>query len=78
MENFQKIWNSICHSQIINSLIIMILSIMLYKGIAYFLNKSEEKSRLRLFTSNKGKTYISGNAYLKSASNIHKDAKKYY
>ena len=58
MENIKNIWINIRHGQFINSLVIILLSIALYKGITCFLNKREEKSKLRLFTSNKGKTYV--------------------
>lgn len=51
MENIWKI-------QILNSIIIILISTVLYKGITHFLVKSEEKNRFKLFTSKKSKTYI--------------------
>lgn len=42
----------------INTMIIIVLSVITYKAIIYILKKSEEKSRFSLFTSNKGKTYL--------------------
>ncbi len=57
-ENIKKFLDNIGYGQIINSIIILILSIILYKGIAYFLDKSEDRGKSKLFTSNKGKTYI--------------------
>ena len=58
MNNLKIFFNNVWHIQIINSIIIIIVSIMLYKGIVFFLNKSEEKSKSKLFTSKKGKTYV--------------------
>lgn len=58
MENINLFLEYIWNIGIINSIIIIALSITLYKIIIFFLSKSEEKSRSKLFTSNKGKTYI--------------------
>ena len=58
MEEIKTILENILHTKIINSIVIIILSIAIYKGITHFLNKSEERSKSKLFTSNKSKTYI--------------------
>lgn len=44
--------------KIIHSVIIVIISVILYKIVSYLLTKSEDKANFKLFTSNKGKTYI--------------------
>ena len=51
---FDNIW----HTQVINSIIIAILSIILYRSLVYFINKSESKTKSNFFLSNKGKTYV--------------------
>ena len=43
-------------SNILPSLIVIIVSIMIYKAITYFFNKGEGK--FKLFTSKKGETYV--------------------
>ena len=50
---FQNLWGI----KIINSIIVVVLSIAIYKGIAYILKKNEEKSK-KLSKSKKGKTYM--------------------
>lgn len=45
MEEVRKFFDQILHIQIVNSIIILILSIMMYKGITFFLNKSEKKNQ---------------------------------
>ena len=57
-ENIKNFFNNSWQIQIINSILVILISIIIYKGVVYFLNKSEEKSKSKLFTSNKGKTYI--------------------
>ena len=58
MESIKAFFSNVWHMKIIHSIIIVILSIILYKGITCFLNKGEGKSRSKLFTSNKSKTYL--------------------
>lgn len=58
MEKILEIWNSIWHMQLINSMLIILLSIIIYKGTIYIFNRGEKKGTSRLFTSSKGKTYI--------------------
>ena len=58
MEGAKTIFENVWFARLIHSLIVVLLAIIAYKFIAYFLNKSEEKSNIKLFTSNKGKTFI--------------------
>ena len=58
MDDAKSIFDSIWYTRIIQSLIVIVVSLMLYKFVTYILNKSEEKSKIKLFTSSKGKTYI--------------------
>ena len=58
MEELQKYIDIIWSSKIIHSIVVIILSVLLYNITTYLLSKSEEKSNIKLFTSNKGKTYI--------------------
>ena len=58
MEKIKELIKNIWHTQIVNSIIIIIVSIFLYSIISKILNRSESKAKSKLFTSNKGKTYI--------------------
>ena len=58
MENISLLFDNIGHVKIINSIIIILISIILYRITTYFLGKSEEKDIFRIFTSKKGKTYL--------------------
>ena len=58
MENIKEFFDNVWHTRILNSIIIVICSILLYSFIIYLLNKSEQKAKFRLFTSSKGKTYF--------------------
>ena len=58
MEEIKKFFENINHEQIINTAIIIIVSMILYKIISYVLKKSEKQDKVRLFTSKKSKTYI--------------------
>ena len=58
MDNAKSIFDNIWYTRIIQSLIVIVVSLMFYKFITYLLNKSEEKSNIKLFASSKGKTYI--------------------
>ena len=58
MENLKLFLENMMHFKIINSFIIIILSIIIYRGVSYFLLKSEEKDRFNLFVSKKSKTYL--------------------
>lgn len=58
MEDIKKFINNIDHTKIISSLVIILLSFIIYKAITYILTKGEEKAKIKLFTSKKGKTYL--------------------
>ena len=58
MEDIKSFFENIWHMQIVSSIIIIVISIISYKIIAYFLNKGEKNSKSKLLTSNKSKTYI--------------------
>lgn len=58
MENINLLFGNINHIQIIKSIIIIVISILLYKITTYFLIKGEEKNIFKLFTSKKSKTYL--------------------
>lgn len=58
MDDAKNIFDNIWYTRIIQSLIVIVVSLMFYKFITYLLNKSEEKSNIKLFASSKGKTYI--------------------
>ena len=45
-------------TRIVSSIVIIIISIVVYKGVIYLISKGEEKSKIKVFTSNKGKTYL--------------------
>ena len=56
--NIKEFFDDALFMHVIHSLIIIIFSIILYKSLVFFIDKSEKKGKFRLFTSNKGKTYI--------------------
>lgn len=58
MDNIKLFMEKIWKIQVLNSLIIVVLSIILYKMITYFLEKSEEKNAFKLSSSKKRKTYL--------------------
>jgi len=58
MDNIRIFFEKIVHTQIISSVIIIIVSIALYKGITYVMNKSEERDKLKLFANKKNRTYL--------------------
>ena len=53
-----KLWEDAEKSKIINSIIIIIVSIILYMIIAYLLEKGEKKDKSKIFKSKKSKTYL--------------------
>ena len=57
MEYFKNIAEHVAHAQLVNSLIVVIISILLYKFVTHFFNGKEKNSNLRMFKSKKGKTY---------------------
>lgn len=58
MENVKVLLENVWYIKIINSVVIILLSIAIYRGVVYFFNKGEEKNKSKIFKSNKGKTYI--------------------
>lgn len=58
MENIINFFKSLWHTQIISSIVIVIVSIAIYKCISYFLLKSEKKDNFKLFTGKRSKTYL--------------------
>ena len=58
MEQIKDVFYKVWHTQIVSSIIIIIVSICLYRIITKILNRSENKTKSKLFTSNKSKTYI--------------------
>ena len=58
MKQIKEFFDNVWHTQIVSSIIVILLSIIIYTIIVNFLNKSENKAKSKLFTSNKGKTYV--------------------
>ena len=58
MESIRVFFENIWHVRIVNTILIVLVSITIYKLIVYFLEKGEEKNSIKLFTSKKSKTYF--------------------
>ena len=58
MENIKAFFENIHQEQIVNSIIIIVVSMILYKIISFILGKSEKQDKVKLFTSKKSKTYL--------------------
>lgn len=58
MKNIKQFLENLIHTQFITSIIIVVVSLFLYKAISYILKKSEKKDGLKLFTGKKSETYI--------------------
>lgn len=58
MEKVLKFFDDIWHVQVLNSLIIILLSMILYKSITYMITKGEKNSSLKLFSSKRSATYL--------------------
>ena len=58
MEILKKMLENGWIARIVSSIVIIIISVIAYKSVIYLLNKGEEKSKIKVFTSNKGKTYF--------------------
>ncbi len=58
MEKLEKLLENVWFTRGIHSLLVIIISVIIYKSIIYVLNKGEEKAKISIFTSNKGKTYL--------------------
>ena len=57
MDWIKEIFESSWYVKVINSIIVILVSIIVYRIVVKILNKSADKVRAKLFTSNKGKTY---------------------
>ena len=58
MEKFQEIWKYIWETKILNSVVVVIISFLLYKGFDYMMTKSEKNDNSKLHSTNKSKTYF--------------------
>lgn len=58
MEEIKTFFDNVLHMNIVNSIIILIISIVIYKIIIHFISKSEKKSESRFFNDNKSRTYL--------------------
>ena len=58
MEKLTELWKNAEESKLINSIIIIVVSIILYKIVSYILNKGEKKDKFKLLSTKKSKTYI--------------------
>ena len=58
MEKVINYFNDLWHVQVINSLVIILISVFLYRGISYIISKGEENNTIKLFTSKKSATYL--------------------
>ena len=56
MKDYLEFMSGALHSKIVNSIVVVIISILLYRVIAYFL--SDKNKGIKLFTSNRSKTYL--------------------
>ena len=57
MDEIKKIFESGWYLKVVNSIIVILVSILIYRITVKVINKSENKIRAKLFTSNKSKTY---------------------
>ena len=58
MENIKNIFEDLMKTKIIASVIIIILSIIIYKLISYLINRQEKNNKHKLFKDKKSKTYL--------------------
>ena len=58
MEEVKVFFNNIKNIQIVNSIIIVLVSIAIYKGIMYFISKSEKRDKTNLINDKKRVTYL--------------------
>lgn len=56
MEQISEFWNKVWHTDILNSIIVILISLILYKAIAYVFFKG--KNNEKVFKSKKTKTYL--------------------
>ena len=58
MENIESFFKNEWSIRLINSIIILLISFVLYKQITYLLNKKTGRNKSKLLNSSKGKAYI--------------------
>ena len=58
MNDIKTFLENLLQTKIIASILTIVASLIIYKGISYILTKSEKKNGLKLFTGKKSKTYI--------------------
>lgn len=58
MEDLLKLFSNFMHTKLVTSIIIILISILLYKVVMHFLTKGEKNDKLNLFTSKKSRTYL--------------------
>ena len=58
MNDVKTLVDNIVVMRVINSIAIIVFAIVIYKGILFLFNKTEEKNKAKLFTSSKGRTYF--------------------
>ena len=58
MENLKTFFENTIHTKIISSIIIIILSIIIYKFFSHILSKEEKNDNHKLFTGKKSRTYL--------------------
>lgn len=58
MEKILELWQNAEKSNIINSIIIIAVSVIVYKIISYLLERSEKKDRFKLLSNKKSRTYL--------------------
>lgn len=58
MEKLNEIMQQPGVENIVDSIIVIALSVLIYKGISHFLKKGEENSNAKMLKSKKGKTYM--------------------
>ena len=58
MDKIINLWNNGWQTRIINTAIVIIASLIIYKIINYIIKKSQKNDKSILIKSNKGKTYL--------------------
>ena len=58
MNDVKALVDNVVIMRVINSIAIILVSVLIYKGIVFLFNKTEEKNKAKLFTSSKGRTYF--------------------
>ena len=51
MDQIKDFFNNLMHMQFISSIIVVVISVVLYECIAHFLRKREKNSNLKMFKS---------------------------